>query len=57
MQQFSIAKFKEQNSFDDRKADVVKKLQRYPEYVPIIIELYAKAPTYEGLFLEKNKYF
>lgn len=54
--EFSIANFKEKNPFNERKADVLKKLQKYPEYIPIVIELHSKAPKIEGLVLEKNKF-
>ena len=53
--EFSITKFKLQNSFQDRKNDVNKKLQKYPEYIPIVIEINPKSPKVEGLVLEKNK--
>lgn len=53
--QFSVAKFKQLNSLEERKADVQKKISRYPDYVPIVIELYEKSIKIEGLVLEKNK--
>ena len=56
MSDFTISSFKQQNSLENRRSDVLKKLEKYPEYIPIIIEIYPKAQKIEGLLLEKNKF-